>query len=486
MGKVSSQPIQSSEVTVSNLPVTGFGEISTAENRAYIQASAIYNLIPANFRQYSSGTGSSGAENGMFKISTGVGVGGYAAIQSFRSLNYKPGEAGLARFTALFESNAANSWQGAGLLTIADELSFGYNGVNFGIWHRHGGEAEIRTVQITGAAGGSENLTLTLNSVGYTIPLTAGTVDHNAFEISSWLNTNQNSWHADNIGDTVYIVALSDGPKSGIYTYVSGTSTGTIVQVKSGETKVSDFIAQTNWNGDSVDWLNPANGNVYQIEYQYLGFGNIQFFVEDPANSNFVKVHTIKYVNSDTEPSVTNPSFKVGIYAVSLGSTTNLIVKSGSFGAFVQGTRSDTRNPRAYENTQTVSTTFTNILAIRNRRVYNDRINQVEVEPRLITLANESSKNVEVELRASTNPNIELQYFLAGTNLVTDVATDASTEATGRLLASFVIGGGGSEIIDLKALDIRLPPTLHLVVQARVTSGASASVSASLNWYEDL
>lgn len=41
-------------------PLTGFGEINTAENVAFIQAAPVYNLLPANFRTFTSGSGTAG------------------------------------------------------------------------------------------------------------------------------------------------------------------------------------------------------------------------------------------------------------------------------------------------------------------------------------------------------------------------------------------------------------------------------------------
>ena len=471
---------------VDGIPLTGFGEVNVAQNRPYIQSAPLYNLIPSNFREFTSGSGSTGAEDRMFKVSTGTSVGGYGAIQSFRALNYKPGESGMVRYTAIFESNVASSWQGAGLIGIGDELSFGYNGTSFGIWHRYGGLPEVRTITVTGNAGGSETLTLTLNGTAYSIPLTSGTEEHNAYEIADWLNANQSVWGADQVDDTVIINSLSDGAKSGSYTYSSSTSTGTIDQNTSGVTKTSDFVAQADWNGESIASLDPSKGNVYEIQYQYLGFGNIFFHVEDPTTGIFKKVHTIRYSNKYTTPSLINPSLRTGLYCVSLGSTTDLIVRTASFGAFVQGQKQNTRNPRAYENTQSVSTSFTNILTIRNRRTYNYLNNQVEIEPRLLTISSESTKNVEIEVRSAVNTGAEHNFTAFGNNLVTDVDTSSVEVTAGILLAAFTLSGGDSASIDLMSLDIRLPPSLNLVIQGRVTSGSSSSVSASLVWYEDL
>jgi hypothetical protein len=467
---------------------TAFGELAVAENTPFVQAAATYNFLPSNFRAYTATGGSTGVSNNLFRVETGTSVGGYGAIQSFRAVNYKPGEGAMARFTALFESSAANSWQGVGLVNLGDEISFGYNGTSFGVWHRYGGEAEVRTVTVTGAASGSENLTLTLNGTAYTIPLTSGTVNHNAFEIADWLNdsANQSVWHADQVDDTVILSALSDGAKSGAYSFSSSTATGSIAQDTAGVTKTSDFVAQSDWRGDDMTWLDPTKGNVYQIEFQYLGFGVIRYLVENPETGGFEVAHTIKWPNYNTTPSLGNPSLRLGLYAVSLGSTDNLIAKSASMAGFTQGQRARTRNPRAFSNTQSVGTSYTTVLALRNRKTYNGKFNQVEIQPLELTIANEGSKNIEVEIRSSTDFGVEFDYTAAGTNLVSDVSTSAVTVTSGRLLGAVVVAPGSSSVVDLSSLDIRLPPTLNFVVQAKKASGAAADVSASLIWYEDV
>jgi hypothetical protein len=225
---------------------------------------------------------------------------------------------------------------------------------------------------------------------------------------------------------------------------------------------------------------------VYQINYQYLGFGAIKFYVEDPFSGAFILVHTIRYANANASPSLGNPSLRTGIYCVSLGSTTDLTVKCASISAFTQGKRVNTRNPRAFSNTQSVGTSFTSVIAIRNRRTYNGLANQVEIEPELLTVANEASKNIEVELRAATDPGVEFDFTTNGTNLVSDVSTTSATVTAGRLLAAFTVAAGSSEFVDLTTLRIRVPPTLHLIVQAKKASGAAADVSAALTWYEDV
>jgi hypothetical protein len=473
-----------------DLQFTAFGDLQVAQETPFIQTNCVYNFFPTNFRQYSTGSGASGVENRMFKVNTGTTIYSYGAIQSFRSLNYNSGQGGQAKFTAIFENNVANSWSGVGLINLSDELSFGYDGTTFGIWHRYGGVAEVRTIEVTVASSGSTNLTLTLNGVANTIPLTAGTTAHNAYEIATWINTNNTIWVADQVGSTIILSSLSDGAKAGTYTYSHATSTGTITQNNAGVTKTSVHIPKSTWNVNQLtNWSSahdPSKGNVYKIAYQYLGFGDIFFYVENPDTGSFELVHRIKWANANTRTNVNQPSLRAGLYAVSIGSTTDLVVRCASFSCAVQGKVFKTRNPRAVKNTQSVTTTATNIFTLRNRRTYNAFYNQVEVEPINISVSSESNQNVEIDIRTSAVFSGDTNFANTGTNLVTDIDTTANTVTNGTLLASFTLGAKGNISINLKDFEIRIPPSLQLTISARVTSGASSNITATLTYYEDI
>jgi len=471
---------------VTNIPKTAFGELSVAQDTPFVQNTAVYGFIPNNFRQYTSSGGTTGVTDRMFTVTTGTTLYGYGAIQSFRSLNYNAGQGGSAKFTALFQNNVANSWTGVGILSITDELSFGYNGTSFGVWHRYGGVAAVRTLTISVASSGSTNLTLTLNSVAYTIPLTSGTTAHNAYQVATWLNANQSVWVADQIDNTVIISAQSDGAKGGTYTYSHATSSGTIASTTTGVTKTSVHTPQASWCEDVASWLDPTKGNVYKIDFQYLGYGAIKFYAENPDTGFFELVHVIKWANAQTRTSLNNPSLKFGMYGASVGSTTNLTIQCASVNLSVQGKVFKTRNPRAVKNTQVVTSSFTNVLTLRNRRTYNGVYNQVEIEPISISLSSESTKNVEIEIRTNAVFSGETNFTTVGTNLVGDVDTTLNTTSNGTLLAAFTLSGGGGTTINLKDYEIRVPPSLTITIGARITSGASSNVTATLTYYEDL
>jgi hypothetical protein len=464
---------------------TSTGGSVVSPERAVVEGSAYYNLIPANFRTFSNGSGAVVAENGEFKASSGTSLGDYGTMQSFRSVSAVYGSSIGVIFGARFPSNDPLCWQGAGMFTIADELSFGYNGSNFGVWHRYGGLAEVRTLTITGAAGGSETASVELNGTAYSVPITSGTVQHNAKEVADYLQANQEAFDCFQVDDAVEISAKSDSPKTGAFTFSSSTATAAFATVTTGVAKTNDFIAQTSFNGSVPSNFDPSKGNNYKIIFSD-GYGAANFFIYDKEERRFTLAHSVKW-ESEEKPILTNPSLHVGFYAAALSSISNVDVYASHFKGFVHADRDQTRNPRAEKNSQTVTTSLTNVLTIRNRRVYNGRVNQAEIEPSVITVASESSKNVQVEIRANATVTGDDNYQDIGNNLISQKNTTAVTVGSnGRLLSAFSVSPNSQASINLKELGLIVPPTLRLIIAARVTSGASATVSATANWVENI
>ena len=99
-------------VKVENQTSNAYGDMITAENTPFVNGSAIYGFVPANFRQFSAGNGTTGVEDNYFKVTSGTSIANYGAIQSFRSVNYQPGSGAIIRFSARFPDPVANSWTG--------------------------------------------------------------------------------------------------------------------------------------------------------------------------------------------------------------------------------------------------------------------------------------------------------------------------------------------------------------------------------------
>jgi len=464
---------------------SAFGDVSVSQNTPIIRGSFAYGFLPTNFRAFTGGNGTSAVSGYVYKVESGTISLGYGTIQSFRSINYKEGDGALIRISARFPNPVALTWSGVGGITIGDEVSFGYNGTTFGIWHRYLGNAEVQTLTVSAGASGAGNATVTIDNTVYTVPLTAGSAAQTANEIAAYLTTNATAWTATQNGSTVVIHSLSDGNKTGTFSYSSAVSTASWAETTAGVTKSYDFVAQADWNGELFDGFDPSKGNTYQISYQN-GFGDICFYIEDPDTSRLLLVHIIKWNNAKATPNMANPSLRVGAYAYSVGATTSTSVEASYFMGALEGVESYTRNPRSYANTKSIGTTATNIFSIRNRTVYNGRINQAEIEPVFVTFANDGSKSAIFELRGNATIAGFTNFANVGTNLISEVDVAGTTVTGGTLFASFTVAKGQSITVDLKDFNIRLPPTVTISVIGYMASGAAADLSASLAWYEDV
>jgi len=302
----------------------------------------------------------------------------------------------VGRFAGYFTTPVANSYQIAGFGHADDGVYFGYGNTSnlsdtrFGILYVNRGVREIRTLTITTASTTAENITVTLNGTANSVAVTnSGNIQRTVYEISRGTFT---GWTAYPVGATVVFVRRSAGTASGTYSITATTAVGTFAQTKAGAASTDTFIPQASWNGDKMDGtgpsgltLDPTKGNVFQIGIQYLGFGALSFQIEgcptDGNNADFITVHTIRIPNSATATTFGNPSFPFTIAAYSAGSTTDLSVKVGSFGGFIEGEKVLHGNRFSYFNSLTTvgATNLQALFTVQNALVYGGRTNQAVV-----------------------------------------------------------------------------------------------------------
>ena len=480
-------------------PRLPFGSIHAEKLTALFQCDAVYQLNP--HEQIASTSGSGTATNGtnnLFNVTTGETIYSYGSIQSRRRLRYRPGQGVIVRYTALFPANAANSILVAGCGTAESGFYFGYNGTSFGILHVTDGKREIRTLTISTASTTAENVTVTLDGIGYSVAVTnSNDAIKTAYEISQGTYA---GWEAQQRGNTVIFIANTAAVKSGSYTLSGTTAAGTFAQDLAGAASTDTWIAQSSWNGDKLDGtgpsgitLDPTKGNVYQIDIQYLGFGSISFKVEvisDANNANFVTVHTIKYPNSFTAPSISQPSFPFTMAAYSAGSTTDLSVKCGSFAGFIEGDKNYYGPVVAYGNTSTSVTTtnYYHLITIRNDYEFNGRPNQSVINIVSFGGCHDDATPVEIFLiRNATlvgTPNFS-QNTSHSPVYVDTSATTLTFSDNDQVVYRLPVGQTGSILMDLTNEDINLQPGDTLSVAARTVTGTATYVLVSLNTRED-
>lgn len=257
---------------------------------------------------------------------------------------------------------------------------------------------------------------------------------------------------------------------------------------------VDTWVAQENWNGDTLLGTGPTGvtldhtkGNVYEIQFQWLGYGAIIFAVEEPSTGNFVPVHTIDYANNNTVPSVLNPSFPILWSVENTTNSTNIVLKGASCCAEVEGDIKYLGPTNAIGNTKTgITTTPTNILTIRNKSTYQSVTNKAPINVLKYSIAVDGNKPAEFQLiknttlggtpsytDVSTNTSV-IEYDTAGTTITGGQVVDFST-----LAASGSLNESGTETTEI----ILLPgETLTLAVSATTST---TDVTSAIRWVED-
>lgn len=279
--------------------------------------------------------------------------------------------------------------------------------------------------------------------------------------------------------------------EDGYFFGYSGTTYG-ILKRNSGN--VDLFIPQTDWNIDVMDGssnstnpssmtINPSNGNVYQIQAQWLGFGAINFFVESEVSGAFEPVHQIKYTNNNTVPSSINPTFPLRVESTNTTNNTNVVIKNSSLAAFNEGVVVYTGPSKAFGNAK-ATTTDTVVFTLQNPTTYKGRVNRSRIKLQSLNIysdqANADPVTFKLELDA-TLASTSFASFGDYTAINTDIAGTLTTAGT------VIFQGGTSEVdskvIDLLNYDIFLNPGETISV---VGDGSNSGSGAALTWVEDL
>lgn len=430
-------------------PRLPFGSLHAEALTPVFQVDGVYGINTALVTAttgLSFGTGANSGSNtssgNKLTCATGTTAYSFATIQSRRRLRYRPGQGVVGRFAGFFSTPAANSIVVAGYGTSESGFFFGYNGTSFGILQSTGGVREIHTLTITTASTATNDYVVTLPNTA-TVNVTAtsnSSTTKTAYEIAQGTYP---GWKAEQRGATVIFLSDSAGASGGSFSLAqtgAGTpAAGTDATTLAGVAATNTWIPQASWNGDVMDGsnstsnpsgatLDPSKGNVYQIGIQYLGFGSISFQIEAaPTNGNnpeFVTVHTIRYPNSSTSVSMSQPSFPFTMAAYSSGSTTNVSVSISSFAGFVEGEKK-LIGPRSsyYNNSGVTSTTnaYTPLFTVRNDYSFASRANQAV------------SNLVSIHGAAKSNTGLTTYYLIknatlsAGTPNFTQFSTQSST-----------------------------------------------------------
>lgn len=505
-----------------NKPADGaFGEALVSQISPAFQLDGLYGITDENeFQLNETGSGTQSVDdNGLMTVSSGITGGSFATLRSKRSVRYRPGQGSLARFTAMFPDSQVDGYQQlAGFINQSDILGVGFNYGDptvfpqkrdeFAILRRQNSKAQVAQFTIDVATSGNETIRITLNDVEFNVNIGAGNTSQNTAELG---NATYSGWIVDYYDNQLFF--LFNGPPTpltGTFSITNqtggGTLTGTYTPLQVGAAPNDNWTYQSDFNLDKLDGtgpskmqIDPTQLNIFQIDFRWLGAGRIRYSIEDPATGVLFPFHIDLYANKNTQPSISNPSLRIGYGVVNaapgIGTGTDVEVKGASMMGSIEGqvirnvtTKSvsftDTYNPALSDNTEHC------LLTLKNNRIATpgkpNVLNQRELIINSISAAikdnGQSGDSILVYIykNADTNPNA-LTYTLLDTLMsysTTQSVINANQE--GKRIASFAVTSNSDLTIDLTALRIILAPldTLSVVYYSLNTiSGLSMSIN---------
>lgn len=486
--------------------LSSFNELITTQLRSNAQGDFVYSINQKIFDQLNFSGGYSIHSGTLAHVSSSNSPSGSAILQLRRGLKYQPGQGSLFRGTAVFTTGTLGNRQLIGAGNLDCGYYFGYVNQDFGIIHQSDLGREVRVLNVSSGVG-SENVTITLNGKSKTFLIDGG----GDTSQTSYLISNQDfsqvgdGWTVDVIDSKVYFLSARPGSRGGTYSAVGSVtpSLGTFTQVSQGYEETLDFISQSQWNRDSMDGsgpsrmtLNPQFGNVYQIGFQYLGFGNAFFGIENEDTGRVVPVHVIENTNKRTSTVLKNPNVSGLISSTNFNTGVDVTIKAASLATFTEAAVVRLDPKYAHNLTLTVpnsSNIFRPFLALKANRIFNNKVCYGEIELLKMFVSNNAgsaspkSFTIGLFLDGPVTGDVDFQYINQTQSIASyatlNPGTGGNTFATTTPpLFSASVGSGGTLIIDLQAFEFGFQP--GRIMYFGVSSGDANSGEFSINWYE--
>lgn len=262
---------------------------------------------------------------------------------------------------------------------------------------------------------------------------------------------------------------------------------------------VKTTVKQDNFNGSGVLAttspklkFDPTKLNVWEIRYQFSGGGAIELFRESEKTGLFVLVHRINYANLNIVPSSYNPNYHFIVWAKNGATTTDMVVKSSSFGYFVEGRTNllQTHQPHASSGNQEKQTVTTEvaIFTIRNKATYAGKTNLIDVIIEGMSTSIEAAANNNLGavrlVKNTTLGGVPSYADINTTDSVMEIDTAGTTLTGGTEWLSVDLAGKNDELKEnLTDHQFIIGPNDTLTLAG--LSAASATIDGSILWKED-
>ena len=292
----------------------------------------------------------------------------------------------------------------------------------------------------------------------------------------------------DGVADSEQLVGVGDDEDGFFFGYNGGTF-GTMRL----DNSISTWAAQSDWNLDTFDGSGSGNPsgitldtskiNVYQIAYQWLGGGKIQYSIENPTTGLLTPVNQIAYANSNTTPSIRNPNLPLTGRVRNLGNNSSVEIKVPCMGGFVEG-KSVISGPtfnygKSLDNT-------TSFFHLKNETEFKGIKNRVRTYLRILSVSNESNTQTDTatiaiykNLNFASAPSWS---DISDNSVMKYNAITVPTIDSGKIIYRIVIPHTSGKTVNLDTLNLFMIPGDTITVYM---TGSGNNVPTYLTWMED-
>lgn len=478
---------------------SAFGDQVTVKPLPQLSLHFPYGIAVAPVDTYSEGGGSISGLNSQAVLSTGAAAGGFVRFRSKDYLRYQPGSGATCRFTFGVTTIAVpGSEQTAGFGDKEDGYFFSYRNGVMNIVRKAGGRRNIRELTITAGSTVASNVTITLNNNPVVVPVSdnGGSGNLTAAEIAA-ADYAAEGFEAIAQGNRVVFFALETGARVGTFSFAAGTtgSTAAFAELVTGADTTELVIPQTSWNIDkadgqtvlpNIDW---SKGNVFQIRYQWLGYGAVNFFIEEPVSGQVIPVHRIAYANANTVPAIFNPTLRFSCWVDNANVATALIAFTASVSGTVDGGELLSGEKHVAKASATIGTTqFEPILSMRAPGSYQGRAARLSVSLFRLMFSASAASDLVIIRNANLQGTADWQAVNSSAYIETDTASTLPASPGGETIwADRVEDKSRIEAVSNTVIEqlASLRPGETLTLAAQADTG-NPVVNVTVNWIEPI
>ena len=442
--------------------------------------------------------------NGMARVGSGSGSASFGTLISNYVINSPYNEQTIFEFSAIFSSPLTGTFQIAGVGTNENGFFFSYSNDQqgkFGIRHHHGGNREIRVLEILNGSTQNQNIVIGLENMTASVPVSIGNKFKTAHEIGAFNYYNiANGYETYVISSSVYFI--SRVAKNNVGSFFLSSSSPILNNfsiISKGNLPHVKFYPQSAWNIDRRDGgstsgfvLDPQKGNTYQIMQNKSDFGSIIFSIKKPLTDEFVRVHNINGINNTKDLLLNQSNLSSRFLCVNLisgqsGSYIDIASVSGLSTFTQQKSDSLTYRSRNFSFSKNNLNTndMTNIFSIRNSVISNNQINLLKIN--IISLncsCVEGSLNNYVEIFLILNGILDNNFpweKIGPQYPFVDINTGSNLILGGKIIYALQLLDGTREKISFESSKFILNKNDIISLVAR-SSGGTPTIIGSLGW----